>query len=254
MEEMTKEWLRHVQHNHSRHTLISYRKVLDRLLSYAPPSYRDLNPEHIEEFLTSQKLGSNSKNTFLAAIKSFCRYCEKFHSLPNPSKKVSFLKIVPYKQNLISLADLEKVLEICKPEVQSVLIFLMNTGIRVGELCQLKPENINGRLLYVYSKGRQRAVPLNQTAQKHLPNTMKFLRSHRGSSTLYNICQRLGKRAGVKFTPHSLRHLYATLLSKSIPLCVLSKLLGHKNTLITEQVYVHLFDSDLEGATDVLDD
>jgi integrase len=152
------------------------------------------------------------------------------------------------------MAELEKVLKIAKPETKSVLLFLSHTGLRISELYQLRPDNVNDRMIYVYSKGHQRCVPLNKTALKHLPNSIKFLESHRNQRSLYNLCQRLAKKVGCKpFSPHSLRHLYCTRLSKSIPLCVLSKLLGHANTTITERVYVHLHDSDLLGATDCLD-
>ena len=58
---------------------------------------------------------------------------------------------------------------------------------------------------------------------------------HNTEKTLKHACE----RAGVKpFTPHQLRHFYAThLLKKGAKLEVVSKILGHASVGITGDVY-----------------
>lgn len=45
------------------------------------------------------------------------------------------------------------------------------------------------------------------------------------------------------FTPHCLRHTFATLMYKeNMPLEAISKYLGHASTEVTRSIYVHIFD------------
>lgn len=251
---LVNEFLKFVHRRHSRHTHIGYERTLRRFLDYAPTDYNDICPEIIERFLQSLSLGTNTINTVITGLKSFGRYCEEFHDLPNPTSKVKYLRPVPFKQRIITPAELDKILAVCKDGERAMMLFLANTGLRVGELKALTMESISpdGRLLYITGKGgKQRAVPLNQVAKANLPSAINFSKSHK---KLYNTCQKLARKAGIKpFSPHSLRHFFATELSKSVPLCLLSKLLGHANTSITERIYIHLGDADLVGLTDILD-
>jgi len=260
MKELGNEWLLHIRHSCSQHTYTSYRKVLWRLVDFAPKEYENLTPEHLERFLDSQGILTNSQNTFLTAIKAFCRYCEEIHGLPNPARKVKFLKKQPSQQRIITRKELDKVLTVCRDGEASMLLFLANTGLRVSELQSLTEQNLSpdGQLLYITGKGgKQRSVPLNSIARSHLPTTINFSKNHQGPRTIYNICQRLSKKAGLSkpFGPHALRHHFATEMSKKkVSLCLLSRLLGHSSTAVTEAVYIHLNDSDLIGACDCLDE
>jgi integrase len=72
---------------------------------------------------------------------------------------------------------------------------------------------------------------------------------------LYRICKRLARRAGIpRFGPHALRHYFATeLYRKGVPVSLISKILGHSTTQITELIYVHFQSADLLGVTDCLE-
>lgn len=247
------EFLRFIRRRYSKHTHIGYERTLRRFLSYAPTDYDDICPEIIERFLQSLSLGTNSTNTAITALKSFGRYCEEFHNLPNIAAKVKYAKPKPFRQRIVSAKELQQILAVCNDGERAVILFLANTGLRTAELKALTMECVNpdGCLLYTTGKGgKRRAVPLNQVAKANLSNAINFQKSHK---KLYNTCQKLAKKANIKpFSPHSLRHFFATELSKSVPLCLLSKLLGHSSTAITERVYIHLGDADLIGLTDVL--
>ena len=57
-------------------------------------------------------------------------------------------------------------------------------------------------------------------------------------SAAYDLVVRLRARVGFDFDPHWLRHSMATrALRDGVPLEVVSKLLGHSSTTVTEQVY-----------------
>lgn len=56
-----------------------------------------------------------------------------------------------------------------------------------------------------------------------------------------SACECLGSRPWTKFTPHALRHSYATwMLIKGRSITLVCKQLGHNNTRVTESIYAHL--------------
>ena len=60
------------------------------------------------------------------------------------------------------------------------------------------------------------------------------------------LVRRLRARTGVRFTPHELRHTYATeLLRRGVAVEVVQKLLGHASISTTIDTYSHL---DIEDA------
>ena len=248
------EFLRFIRRRYSEHTHIGYERALRLFSAYAPVDYEDICPEIIERFLQSLSLGTNSINTTITGLKSFCRYCEEYHDLPNPTVKVKYLKPKPSRQRILSVKELQQILDVCKDGERAIILFLANTGLRIGEMKALTMECVspNGRLLYVIGKSnKQRAVPLNKVAKANLLNAINFSKS---CKKLYNICQQLSKRAGIRpFSPHSLRHYYATQMSQHVNIYLLSKCLGHSSVTITEKVYIHITDTEMQGLSDCLD-
>lgn len=65
-------------------------------------------------------------------------------------------------------------------------------------------------------------------------------------STVIAACGRSSRRLGFHWTPHDLRHTCATLMrAGGAPLEIVSALLTHSSTAITEQIYVHTTAQDL---------
>ena len=63
------------------------------------------------------------------------------------------------------------------------------------------------------------------------------------------------REAGIQASLHSLRHLHASLLlSKHVPITVVSKRLGHANSQITLDVYAHAMKNDELTAAELWDD
>ena len=53
---------------------------------------------------------------------------------------------------------------------------------------------------------------------------------------------------------HALRHTFASMLfAKGVDVKIVSKLLGHSSVQITYDIYIHLFEKDINCVTNVLD-
>jgi integrase/recombinase XerC len=146
----------------------------------------------------------------------------------------------------------------------AVLELLYGSGLRVSELCGLRPEDVDRsrRLVTVWGKGsRQRQVPISAPAADAVdawlrsgrpamargaqsegsgPPDALFLNRRGRRLTPRDVRRLLDRRAGSPTHPHALRHSYAThLLDGGADLRVVQELLGHAS-LQTTQVYTHV--------------
>ena len=73
----------------------------------------------------------------------------------------------------------------------------------------------------------------------------------------YRTWESLLERAGLPSTTrmHDLRHIAATLLlPRSVPVKVVSEMLGHADVGITLSIYAHVLPNMQDGLTDAMDD
>lgn len=148
------------------------------------------------------------------------------------------------------------------------------TGIRLAELLDLRLADLDltTRRLFIHDSknGHGRVVFLTPALQQQLeaylasrPNAVTdhlFLAadgSPLSDAALRYRCHLWGTLAALSFSPHRLRHTFATrLLNRGLPLASIQRLLGHKTLSMTLR-YAHLHDSTLlqhfEAATAYLE-
>ena len=162
-----------------------------------------------------------------------------------------------------------------------LILFLYNTGLRIGELCQLNVSHAahDGQPrdeVYVpaaISKTRKsRVVPLNDTAQQCVIKLLAF-NGERGFSTApmaplfvwknhkalppreaQRMMQELREKVGLspKATPHTLRHTFASeLVRHGATLPTVQSLLGHQR-LSSTQIYTHTTERERRNAVQSL--
>src|SRR6266567_3556826 len=129
---------------------------------------------------------------------------------------------------------------------------LLDTGLRVSELAELKKDNLNWQThrLMIYGKGgpygtksRRRIVPLTPRVQPliegHLALHDEFGVTTR---TIQRLITKVANRAAIsrKVSPHVLRHTFAvTAILKGLSLPSLQRLLGH-DRLTTTEIYLNI--------------
>lgn len=271
----------------SSHTIASYRDTFRLLLTFAgeqtgksPTALQmeDLNAELIGVFLeqieTVRKNSARSRNTRLAAIRSFFRFvalqepaylhhCQRILSMPGKRyvrRGVEFLN-AEEMQALLNAPD-------CSTWVgrrdHAVLILALQTGLRVSELVRLQCRDVvlaTGAHVRCEGKGRkQRATPLRRETVTVLAKWLKERRgqaedvlfpTQRGDEMSRDALEHLVKRhiktaaqgcsslVGRRVSPHVLRHSTAMdLLHHGIDQAVIALWLGHES-VETTQAYIH---------------
>lgn len=141
----------------------------------------------------------------------------------------------------------------CRSTEEKLIIWtLLDTGLRVSELCSLTPQNIlwQQKAILITGKGgsygkksKKRIVPMSRRVQPLLEH---YFAIHEewfiGIRQVQKIVNNIANRAQLsqKITPHVLRHTFATLaLQKGISISAVQKILGH-DRLATTAIYLNL--------------
>lgn len=268
-----KEFLNYLRYerNYSENTLRSYRVDLSDFYNFCERNNLDFEDKKtIRSFLhyLSQK---GYKRTTLArkiiSLRSFLIYLLKYDKikedlsiyLPTPKieKRLPNFLSLDEIERLLSLPSLEKTLEL---RDRAIIEILYATGIRVGELIKIKNRDINwelGEIRVLGKRARERIVVLGEETLRILrlyyervrPKLLKtdtdifFLNakgkplSDRGVRLIISKYSLMLKK---KFTPHTLRHTFAThLLESGADLRSVQELLGHVR-ISTTQIYTHI--------------
>jgi len=141
----------------------------------------------------------------------------------------------------------------------AVVELLYGSGLRVAELCGLRPGDLDlqRRRVVVWGKGsKQRQVPLSPPAAEAVgrwlsegrpalvgpttPDDAVFLNRRGNRLTPRDVRRILDRRSAAPVHPHALRHTFAThLLDGGADLRAVQELLGHAD-LATTQLYTHV--------------
>ena len=133
-------------------------------------------------------------------------------------------------------------------ETKDAILILSYTGLRLGELCRLKPENIvNGmiRLDAQTKTGMPRAVPIVPLIRKALKR-VPFTYPKRKIQEKFAQARKRARMGHVRI--HDLRHTTASLLVQAgVSLYTVGAILGHASTQTTQR-YAHLNDEAVRAA------
>ena len=143
-------------------------------------------------------------------------------------------------------------------KLRVLVLLLATTGLRITEAASIRKDGVNLDTLELRVTGKgdkARVVPLLPQTAEALGDYMKRRKGdspylfpgdtatghtsiHNLEKTLRRACARVGVRP---FTPHQLRHLYAThMLKNGAKLEIVSRILGHAGVGVTADIYRHI--------------
>lgn len=260
------------QKNYSKNTIKSYRKDIKQFINFLKEEkiddFENVSYDEFVKFIGKLKLNNFKEKSIgrkVASIKSFYKFLlSRKYIKKNPALLIKSPKIPEKLPSFLTYNEILKILEI--PDRNSwqflrdkaIIELLYSTGIRVGEIANLKIEDINfvDEVIKVKGKGKkERIVPVGRPALSCLieyiekrPNKKErfvFLNKY-GKRLTERSIERLIKKYSLilginkKITPHTFRHTFAThLLDRGADLRVVQELLGHER-ITTTQIYTHL--------------
>lgn len=168
----------------------------------------------------------------------------------------SFVKLpenVKKEKEIFTDADIKK-LEADGSETARIILMLIYTGMRIGELFSLPLEDYHETYVVGGEKteaGRNRVIPIRPEGRKYFSYFAAqatgpiLLSGYTGQRIANNFRKRdyypLLDRLGIeRRTPHATRHTYASRARKDgMPPEILQKILGHSDYSTTANIYVH---------------
>ena len=252
-------------------------------LSASKVSLKDLQKLALRDFRSwlsflktiNPNLSAKSLARARASIKSFYFYCilikkiksSEIYNLANPKLPKTLPRAVSENQII-------KVINILKCEKNkflqlrnTALIYLLwGCGLRVSELLSLNNKQINDNYIIIFGKGKkERIVPLLPEIKIKITEWIEWKHQNFNHDNDALFISRLGKRLSPRyvqklieklrqqldldknFTPHALRHSFATqLLMNGVDLRTLQMMLGH-SSLSTTQHYLKVTNKFVEN-------
>lgn len=205
----------------------------------------DIRAPDIEKFVAScadRGVKPNSINSYLRVLKVFYSYLFEYEYMErNPMKKIETLNepSSPRKYLTDEQVSIMVLRASCNPNYEFMVNFLLNTGLRVGEFCALKLEDIDldaCTVKVIHGKGdKYRMVALPESTRTLLIKRKKALnlQPHMPiwgveETWTQSMFRTLSDWSGFKITPHMLRHTFATRIYRQTgDIGCIQTLLGH---------------------------
>lgn len=282
--DIAQAWIADIKNRVKASTLANYKMKLTKhiLSEYAGMKYDNLTAEELNIFIErkfKENLSANYISDIIVLIKAIAKFANRHYGYVNKIEYVTMPKCLSKKCNGLLSSEDQNLLRnylIDNPSLTNVGVLLtMTTGIRIGELCALKWENIDlkkknftvvqtvqrvmqpdgGTMLSVTSPksaGSNRVIPLPDfiipLLTSHISHTDCYLLS--GSKkiieprTMQYRFRNILKSTGLPCVSfHSLRHIFATnCIAIGFDVKTLSEILGHSSVKITLECYVHSSD------------
>lgn len=229
-----------------------------------------ITQKDIEEYKAKRKesgVSAATVNRDLATLKTMFNKAVQWETLEeNPAKNVRFFKENNTRLRYLEKEEIKKLIESSSKRLRPILILALNTGMRRGEVFNLKWHDIDFQkgLIYLYNtkNNDKRVIPLNNVARKALISVSKH------PDSPYVFCNKEGRpyhdvrksffaaleKCGIiDFHFHDLRHTFASqLVMSGVDLNTVRELMGHRDIKMTLR-YAHLSPDHKRRAVEILE-
>lgn len=261
-------------------TLKSYRIDLKQYALFCSGQTEFTSRITVDQFITElhKQYKPKTVKRKIASLKAFFHYMEYRELLSeNPFAKLDIRfreakllpKTIPFHSIQTFLTTLYAQKELAESEYQlhccirdiAVIELLFATGVRISELCSLKPSDIDltSNTVLIYGKGaKERILQLGnpeviaalnlyqETFKKSIEACGYFfvnrLQHKLSDQSVRFMINRYAALAGISqhITPHMFRHSFATLLlEQDVDIRYIQKMLGH-SSISTTEIYTHV--------------
>lgn len=281
---VTEEWLKYKKNTVKKSTYYNYSYSVEK---YLYPKFADQDITQIKDYndfieKLTDTLAPKTVRDIITKLKEIINFYEEEHNTKLNIKKMSLPKMNKKEIQILSNKEKQKLEKYCieQNSLKSLgILICLNTGLRIGEVCALRWENIDFEskkihiektIERIYSKEENKTIviidtPKSITSVRTIPINSKLyniLKQIRGKSKKtdfvltgssehyveprnyqYHFKEILKRNKVKKYKFHTLRHTFATnCIEAGMDIKSLSEILGHADVSITLNIYVHSSD------------
>lgn len=260
----------------NKNSLEQYKIVLNQFFDFVQKEITVCDEQDVSNFITYLKqknLKSQTIKNKYRILSSIFGFMYDYHYIAdNPMKKIASPKMTQEFEEPVTKDEEERIKLVCekfkpKKSAKSLAIFnfLLDSGVRVTEMCNINLSDVNfiqrevhirngkggkDRIVYFTEKTAVRIQEYIRT-RKDIENGISINPDTPLFATVQNrkmnkvsvekLMKEIGNAAGVsRLHPHLLRATFATrLVEKGVPLNIVAEMLGHAN-LHTIDRYVRI--------------
>jgi integrase len=230
-----------------------------------------LNSYKVKRKNDGKKVGTINRE--LGTLKNMMKYAFRKRYIDyNYSPEVTFYPASKQvKDFILAEKDIEKLIANTAHPYKTAFILALYGGMRRGEICHLEWTDIDlkNNIISIKDKPHLGWSPKNKTSSRKVPMhpylkeyllTIKILAENKtnfvvfysqdfsalNEDVLSSMVRKIKIKLGLpkEFCFHSLRHTFVSKMAElGVSTYHISKIIGHSNTNITEQVYTHLKDT-----------
>lgn len=228
----------------------------------------EIPAKRFENYIFKKNRTQNTKASTTYQLKSFLNFCALENLPVCNAKKILAPKFEDKEARYFRENELWKILKTIKGAdkiFKTAIIFLLTTGTRISEACNITKKQILNALkienTYQISicgkRNKTRAIFIPEKTWKLCISTFSL---HNQKSALWLDKQQLtrkirdfSKKIKIKFTAHTLRHTYLTRLAQNgADIYKIQKIAGHSSITTTTR-YLHSCNRELAQASRLAD-
>jgi len=243
-------------------TVLAYRADLEQLVDFVEkkqkPYPESIGQEVIEAFrdtLLNDKYTPKTVSRKLNAVKTFFRFLlAQNYVTKDPSQNVAHPKIEASMPKFLTALEYRALRDVVRDDarIAAIIELILQTGIRISEVANLKLENVGANTLKIeaYATQPERTIPLNKKAKDAVDGYL--LERPKGDSP-YLFVSKNGRALAVRniraaidrymqrsdIPGYSVNDLRTTFIVENIKagvdLILLSQVAGHKRLSTTER-------------------
>lgn len=243
-------------------TIVAYKKDLEQFSGYLTSveiqDVREVKKENIDGFINKLITDSYTKKSAsrkLNSIRTFFRYLKAEGVIEqNPSLDVSHPKYIQSPPRIFTKLEYRALRDFAKedPRTYALIEILLQTGVKIGELANLRLEDTKEESLHIrgYGKTADRNIPLNKAVKKAIDDYIKARPSSKDDHlfitrtghpllirNIRQIISRCFREIGIEnATVNDLRNTFiAHQLKSGTSVEYIARLVGHRRLSSTER-------------------
>jgi len=250
----------------SKHTIVAYKKDLEQFLGFLSSKdvtdVKEVKKEHIDGFIQKLLVENYTKKSAsrkLNSIRTFFRFLKREDVIKqNPALEVSHPKYTQAPPRILSKLEYRALRDFAKSDKRTyaMIELLLQTGIRIGELAEVKLNDIVDDGLKIVG----RAIPLNKAVSRAIKDYIKARHNTQNEylfvtktgrqllvRNIRSIITRCFREVGIENAKvQDLRNTFiAYQLQNGASIAYISKIVGHRRLSSTEK-YLELVQQEAE--------